>query len=86
MRADVGQAAQGASGIASEEQRLVEEAGQQRARRERAGHGDVGEIADPLPTPREDPFTRERMGDLVAIKGAVDRRGDGDIGIDLIGH
>ena len=86
MRAHVGQAAQCPSGIAREEQRLVEQAGQKLARRERAWRSDIGEIADPLPGAGEDPLTRQRIRGLVAVKGALNRRGDGDVPVDRIDH
>ena len=58
MRADVGQAAQLARLIAREEQRLVEEAGKEVARRKRFRRGDVGEVAEPLPGTGEDALAR----------------------------
>ncbi len=86
MGADVREAAQHAGGIAREEERLVEESGQQVARRERARRADVAEQTQPLPGAREHAFPRRLVRFLVAIEDALERARRGDVRIDGVFH
>ena len=85
VRADVGQAAQRAAGVARQQQRLVEAARQHLARRQRTGRGDVVDVADPLPAAREHAFLDALVRGRVAVERAGQRAGARDVGIDAIG-
>jgi len=63
MRADVGEAPHLALLVARKQERLIQQAGEKVARRERAGLRDIGEVAQELPAAREHALAHHAEGD-----------------------
>jgi len=72
--------------VAREEQRLVEAARQQGARRERPGQHDVGDVAQPLPRAREYLLSRGGERCIARVERWIERVRARDVGIDVVSH